>query len=51
MTDSPLLTPQRTPEGADAALRPKTLAQFVGLPTANERPHLAAAPGASIVPS
>ena len=30
MTDNPLLTPQRTAEDADAALRPKTLAEFVG---------------------
>ena len=30
MTDNPLLTPQRQAEDADAALRPKTLAEFVG---------------------
>jgi len=30
MTDNPLLTPQRQTEDADAALRPKTLAEFVG---------------------
>jgi len=30
MTDNPILTPSRQPEDADAALRPKTLAEFVG---------------------
>jgi len=30
MTDNPHLTPQRLAEDADAALRPKTLAEFVG---------------------
>ena len=30
MTDNPHLTPQRQPDDADAALRPKTLAEFVG---------------------
>ena len=30
MTDNPLLSPDRQPEDADAALRPKTLAEFVG---------------------
>jgi Holliday junction DNA helicase RuvB len=30
MTDNPLLTPASQPEDADAALRPKTLAEFVG---------------------
>lgn len=36
MTDNPLLTPQRTPEDADAALRPKTLAEFVGQAAAKD---------------
>ena len=27
----PLLTPDRQPDDSDAALRPKTLAEFVGL--------------------
>src|SRR5579871_6214439 len=30
MTDNPLLASTRQPEDADAALRPKTLAEFVG---------------------
>lgn len=30
MTDNPALSPQRQPEDADAALRPKTLAELVG---------------------
>ena len=30
MTDNPILTPQRMAEDVDAALRPKTLAEFVG---------------------
>ncbi|SFF76542.1 Holliday junction DNA helicase subunit RuvB [Novosphingobium sp. CF614] len=30
MTDNPILTSSRQPEDADAALRPKTLAEFVG---------------------
>jgi len=36
MTDNPLLTPHRAPEDADAALRPKTLAEFVGQAAAKE---------------
>ncbi len=36
MTDNPLLTPQRTVEDADAALRPKTLAEFVGQAAAKD---------------
>lgn len=36
MTDNPLLTAQRTPEDADAALRPKTLDEFVGQAAARE---------------
>ena len=35
MTD-PLLTPQRQPEDVDAALRPKTLAEFVGQAAAKD---------------
>ena len=30
MTDNPILTSQRQPDDPDAALRPKTLAEFVG---------------------
>ena len=30
MTDNPILTPQHLPDDVDAALRPKTLAEFVG---------------------
>ena len=30
MTDNPTLSPQRQPEDADAALRPKTLGEFAG---------------------
>lgn len=36
MTDNPHLTPLRQPEDADAALRPKTLADFVGQAGAKE---------------
>ena len=36
MTPNPHLTPQRTPEDADAALRPKTLAEFVGQAAAKD---------------
>ena len=37
MTDTPsLTTPERTPEDADAALRPKTLDEFVGQQAARE---------------
>ncbi|MBC2670792.1 Holliday junction branch migration DNA helicase RuvB [Novosphingobium piscinae] len=36
MTDNPLLTPQRQAEDADAALRPKTLAEFVGQAAAKD---------------
>ena len=36
MTEPALTTPQRTPEDADAALRPKTLAEFVGQAAARE---------------
>jgi len=36
VTDNPLLTAQRTPEDADAALRPKTLDEFVGQAAARE---------------
>ena len=36
MTDNPLLTPQRQPEDVDAALRPKTLAEFVGQAAAKD---------------
>ena len=48
MTDNPLLTPARHPEDPDAALRPKTLAEFVGQ-EATRRGGLAAAQTASIV--
>ena len=36
MTNNPHLTPQRQPEDADAALRPKTLAEFVGQAAAKD---------------
>ncbi len=36
MTDNPLLTPTRTPEDIDAALRPKNLDDFVGQKAARE---------------
>lgn len=36
MTDNPHLTPTRTPEDVDAALRPKTLDEFVGQQAARE---------------
>ncbi|MBP6362316.1 MAG: Holliday junction branch migration DNA helicase RuvB [Novosphingobium sp.] len=36
MTDNPHLTPQRLPDDADAALRPKTLAEFVGQAAAKD---------------
>ncbi len=45
MTDNPILTAQRTPEDADAALRPKTLDEFIGQAAAwdNLRVFIAAA--------
>ncbi len=36
MTDNPILTPRRQTEDPDAALRPKTLAEFVGQEAARE---------------
>ena len=36
MTDNPTLSAQRQPEDADAALRPKTLGEFVGQEAARE---------------
>ncbi|TCM17018.1 Holliday junction DNA helicase subunit RuvB [Novosphingobium sp. PhB165] len=36
MTDNPILTSARQPEDADAALRPKTLAEFVGQAAAKD---------------
>ncbi|WP_295528365.1 Holliday junction branch migration DNA helicase RuvB [Novosphingobium sp. Chol11] len=36
MTDNPILTPQRQPEDPDAALRPKTLEEFVGQEAARD---------------
>jgi Holliday junction DNA helicase RuvB len=36
MTSSPLLSAQRTPEDHDAALRPKSLDEFVGQAQARE---------------
>uniref|UniRef100_UPI00286D0EF8 AAA family ATPase n=1 Tax=Novosphingobium sp. TaxID=1874826 RepID=UPI00286D0EF8 len=36
MTDNPLLSSTRMPEDADAALRPKTLAEFVGQAAAKD---------------
>ncbi len=36
MTDNPLISPRAQIEDADAALRPKTLAEFVGQEAARE---------------
>ena len=36
MTDNPTLTTQRQPDDPDAALRPKTLAEFVGQEAARD---------------
>ena len=36
MTDNPHLTPQSQPDDPDAALRPKTLAEFVGQAAAKD---------------
>ena len=36
MTDNPHLTPMRKPEDIDAALRPKTLSEFIGQQAARE---------------
>ena len=36
MTDNPDLTPQRLPDDPDAALRPKSLGEFVGQEAARE---------------
>ena len=36
MTENPNLTPMRQPDDADAALRPKTLAEFVGQAAAKD---------------
>ncbi len=36
MTDNPILTPDRQPEDPDAALRPKTLQEFVGQAAAKD---------------
>ena len=48
MTDNPDLSPQRQPEDLDAALRPKTLGEFVGQEAAREnlRVFIEAARGA-----
>ena len=40
MTDNPILATQRQPEDQDAALRPKTLAEFVGQEAARENLHV-----------
>ena len=47
MTDSPTLSPQRQPEDQDAALRPKSLGEFVGQQAAREnlRVFISAAKG------
>jgi len=43
MTDNPTLSPQRQPDDKDAALRPKSLGEFVGqeaaLGTVTERTY------------
>lgn len=46
MTDKPILTPERQPDDADAALRPKTLA---GQAAEAHRGRLAARPSALIL--
>ena len=48
MTANPILTPQRQPGDTDAALRPKSLAEFVGQAATREPYGLAAALTASI---
>ncbi|PNU04215.1 Holliday junction branch migration DNA helicase RuvB [Novosphingobium guangzhouense] len=40
MTDNPILSPTRQAEDADAALRPKTLAEFVGQAAAKDNLHV-----------
>ena len=40
MTDNPILTPRRQTEDPDAALRPKSLAEFVGQEAARENLHV-----------
>ncbi|MEE4451816.1 Holliday junction branch migration DNA helicase RuvB [Novosphingobium resinovorum] len=40
MTDNPILSPNRQVEDADAALRPKTLAEFVGQAAAKDNLHV-----------
>src|SRR6187551_2762689 len=47
MTDNPALSPQRQPEDQDAALRPRSLAEFIGQAAAREnlRVFVAAAKG------
>ena len=49
MTENPNLTPQRQPDDTDAALRPRTLAGFVGQAAAHKQYGLAAALSASMV--
>jgi len=39
MTDNPTLSPQRQPEDQDAALRPKSLGEFVGQKAARLEPQ------------
>ncbi|MCB2044925.1 MAG: Holliday junction branch migration DNA helicase RuvB, partial [Novosphingobium sp.] len=36
MSANPILTPERQPDDADAALRPKSLAEFVGQEAARD---------------
>ncbi|MBH0114794.1 Holliday junction branch migration DNA helicase RuvB [Novosphingobium sp. YJ-S2-02] len=40
MTDNPILSPASQPEDADAALRPKTLSDFVGQEAAKDNLHV-----------
>ncbi|MCJ1961166.1 Holliday junction branch migration DNA helicase RuvB [Novosphingobium mangrovi (ex Hu et al. 2023)] len=40
MTDNPILSPATQPEDADAALRPKTLSDFVGQEAAKDNLHV-----------
>ena len=49
MTDNPNLNPRRQPDDADVALRPGTLAGFVGQAAAQKQYGLAAALSASMV--
>lgn len=51
MTDNPALSPRRQPEDPDAALRPKSLGEFVGQEAALDEPGAWAEPRTLIHPS